>query len=89
MSLVFLSHAAALPLMGRGYYGCKVSANNDNTKFSNLQVVTHWPLKMPVDPAYTIGGTPCVGKVLGEGRVSLAGHVCPHVLCEGTSTDDS
>ncbi len=26
---------------------------------------------------------------LVEERVSLAGHVCPHVLCGGTSADDS
>ncbi len=30
-----------------------------------------------------------LGGVLGEGGESLAGRVCPHTLCGGTSADDS
>ena len=44
---------------------------------------------MPVNPAHTIGGTRHVGWVLREGEVSLAGRVCPHASCGGTSADNS
>ena len=58
-------------------------------KLSNSLVVTQSPLPMPVNPTHTIGGTRCIGVVLGEGQVSLVNRVCPHALRGGTSADDS
>ena len=75
-----------LPSMGRGWYGCRVTTIK---KSSNSPVVMRWPPPTPMDPTHTIKGRGHVGGVLGEGRVSLVRHLCPHVLRGGTSADDS
>ena len=75
-----------LPSMGRGWYGCRVTAI---VKLSNSWVVTRCLPPTPMDPAHTIGGRGHVRGVLGEGRVSLVRRLCPHVLRGGTSADDS